>query len=118
MNYETTVDPSTGSALSEGDVLTEVEHEERTRRRRWLAIGAAIVAVLVIALYLVTRGGDTSLPADNQEQTPAITVVVPGKTSIEGTITATGSLAARRDMPVGVVPPMPANGSARARSWW
>jgi len=103
MNYETTVDPSTGSALSEGDVLTEVEHEERTRRRRWLAIGAAIVAVLVIALYLVTRGGDTSLPADNQEQTPAITVVVPGKTSIEGTITATGSLAARRDMPVGVV---------------
>ena len=98
-----TVDASTGSALSEGDPLAEVEHEERTRRRRWLVIGAAIVAVLAVALYLATRSGDTSLPADNQEQTPAITVVVPGKTSIEGNITATGSLAARRDMPVGVV---------------
>ena len=103
MNYETTVDASTRSAFSEDAPLTEVEPEERTRRRRWLVIGAALVAVLAVVLYLVTRSGDTSLSTDDRSQTPAITVVVPGKTNIEGTITATGSLAARREMPVGVV---------------
>src|SRR3569623_2048521 len=103
MNYETTVDASTGSAFVEGDPLAEVEREERTDRRRWWLIAAAAAVVLAIAVFLVTRGGSSDLPADDQNQAPAITVVVPGRTTIEGTITATGSLAARREMPIGVV---------------
>jgi HlyD family secretion protein len=103
MNYETTVDTSTGSAFAESDPLAEVEREERTNRKRWWLIAGAVIVVLAIVAFLVTRGGDAQLTTDNQDQTPAITVVVPGKTTIEGTITATGSLAARREMPVGVV---------------
>lgn len=103
MNYETTVDASTGSAFAESDPLVEVERETRTNRKRWWLIAGAVVVVLAIVAFLVTRGGDAQLATDNQDQTPAITVVVPGKTTIEGTITATGSLAARREMPVGVV---------------
>lgn len=103
MNYETTVDASGGSAFTEGDPLAEVEGEERADRKRWLWIAGAVVVVLAIALFLVTRGSGGDLPADSQNQAPAITVVVPGRTTIEGTITATGSLAARREMPLGVV---------------
>jgi RND family efflux transporter MFP subunit len=102
MNYETTVDASTGSAFAEGDPLAEVEREERTGRRRWWLIAGAIVIVLAITIFLVTRGSEPQL-ADDKDQTPAITVVVPGRTTIEGTITGTGSLAARREMPIGVV---------------
>src|SRR3569623_3113639 len=102
MNYETTVDASTGSAFVEGEPLAEVEREERTDRRRWWLIAAAAAVVLAIAVFLVTRGGSSDLPADDQNQAPAITGGVPGRTTIEGTITATGSLAARREMPIGV----------------
>jgi RND family efflux transporter MFP subunit len=103
MNYETTVDASTGSAFVGGDPLAEVEAEERADRKRWGLIAAAAVVVLAIVLFLVTRGGGSDLPADDKDQAPAITVVIPGRTTIEGTITATGSLAARREMPIGVV---------------
>lgn len=103
MNYETTVDAGSVSALEEGAPLAEVEPETRSRRRRLLLIGGAALVALIVLLYFVTRSGEPQLSDSDKSQAPAITVVVPGKTSIEGTITATGSLAARREMPVGVV---------------
>jgi hypothetical protein len=36
-------------------------------------------------------------------QAPLVTVIVPGVTSVAGTINATGTLAAKHDMPIGVV---------------
>nr|WP_234028797.1 efflux RND transporter periplasmic adaptor subunit [Alteriqipengyuania halimionae] len=78
--------------------------ERRKRRRLWIVLGA-IVVLVAGGLWFLTRGGEEQVPAAVQEQEeagPAITVMVPGSATIEGEINATGTLAARREMPVGV----------------
>ena len=50
------------------------------------------------------RGGEKAVAptAGQGASLPAVTVIVPGRQDIPATISATGSLAARRDMPVGI----------------
>lgn len=76
------------------------------RPQRWWIIGAIVAAVVILALAFFAFG---SKPAANQaakpaakSQVPTVTVAVPGRQLVDRTITATGSLAARIDMPVGV----------------
>lgn len=74
----------------------------RSRRVWWIVAAVAIVlAVLVLAFVLSHRK-----PAASQtpavEQIPTVSVAIPGRQSVAKIITATGSLAARIDMPVGV----------------
>lgn len=78
--------------------------EQRAMPWRWIVLGLLIVGGLTAAWFLLGAGEGTAVPAaDRDEQAPRITVVAPGTTTIEGTINATGTLAARRAMPVGVV---------------
>jgi RND family efflux transporter MFP subunit len=78
------------------------------RRRRNLIIAAAALAailVLVLAYFLLRPEPKPAImPASSAEAAgaPSVTVIVPGRQAIAKTITANGSLAARRDMPVGV----------------
>jgi RND family efflux transporter MFP subunit len=58
------------------------------------------VAVLGGAWFAMHR---TPAVADKGAQAPVVTVVVPGRTSVSGTINATGVLAAKHDMPVASV---------------
>ena len=78
--------------------------ESALSRRPRLFIGAAILvlAAIVAAYVLLTMGADDEA-ADTAAQAPNITVVSPGRTTVEGQIIATGVLAARREAPVGVV---------------
>lgn len=74
-------------------------------RRRKILIGAAIAVVLIAVLGARFLGG-SGKPADAgdaRRQAPRVTVIVPGAKEVESMVSATGSLAARRDMPVGVV---------------
>lgn len=105
MNYETTVDAGSDASLAAEDSLLDAEAEEAARRRRKLLIAAAAaLGVLVIVVLLVKgAGGDDREFAPGQGQAPTVTVSAPGRTTIQGEIQATGSLAARREMPVGVV---------------
>lgn len=103
MNYDSRIDAGenahvamTGSPL-EGDV------DQDRRSRKWLWIIVAAAAVVVGIWFLVHRGDEGDKAKDADVQTPAVTVVVPGRTSVRGEISVTGSLAARRDMPVGSV---------------
>lgn len=85
----------------------EFTGEETTRRsRRWIWIGlAAIVAIAIIAFLVMGRsGGETakSAPQQGQSQIPTVTVAVPGRQTVQTIVSGTGSLAARREMPVGV----------------
>ena len=48
-------------------------------------------------------GGEPTAAGDEESQAPAVTVIAPGKTTIEGSIEAPGTLSARREIPVGVV---------------
>jgi|UniRef100_UPI0035CAA0C9 RND family efflux transporter MFP subunit len=76
---------------------------ERAPRPRWILIVGIVAAVLVVALigYFVF-GRSAATPAKPTEQLPLVSVVVPGRSTVARTITATGTLAARREMPVGV----------------
>ncbi|MCW3835005.1 efflux RND transporter periplasmic adaptor subunit [Sphingomonas canadensis] len=81
------------------------------RRRRWPLIIGALVVVAALAIAFVMMGGG-SAPAEqkgkaaakggNNGQIPTVTVAVPGRSQIGNEISGTGSLAARREMPVGV----------------
>ncbi len=75
-----------------------------TNRRAWVI--AAIALAALIGLFFFMHRGDKADAAAGATargaQAPTVTVIAPGRATVAGTITATGTLAARRDMPVGV----------------
>lgn len=78
------------------------------KRRRVVLISIGLIVLILIAAYLAFSGKSAdsagTAPAGQRDaQIPSITVSVPGTSSTEAIITGTGSLAARREMPVGVV---------------
>jgi RND family efflux transporter MFP subunit len=94
------------TAFHSSDTFVVVDH---SRRKRWAIIGAAVVAILAIVLALTMFGGGEDEPAPGAAagggrggQIPTVTVVVPGRSQVARTVTASGALAARRDQPVGV----------------
>lgn len=99
MNYET--------SFNAGEIGGIAAAEEKARRRRALIIGAAVVLIALVLAYLMFgRGGDQAASQGAEKgkvQAPHVTVVTPGRQPVARTVTATGSLAARIDMPVGVV---------------
>jgi len=101
MNYETRVDLAGGADLLAGD--TDAEAGQLRRRR--LIIIALIVLALIAAgsMFYFGKGEESPFPPADGDQVPTVSVVAPGRTAVEGTISATGTLAARREMPVGVV---------------
>jgi RND family efflux transporter MFP subunit len=101
MNYESTK----WSRDAIDDVIVDDEMLAKRRRRRRIIIAVAIILLIaVVAIFMIGgRGEKAAAPKGNQgEQLPSVTFVIPGRQDIPATITATGSLAARRDMPVGV----------------
>jgi HlyD family secretion protein len=96
MNRETSIHSS--------DTLVVVD---RSRRRRWVIIGAVVAAILVIGLAIMisrnaARTKDAAAAARGAGQIPTVTVVVPGRSQVGRMITASGPLAAKRDQPVGI----------------
>ncbi|WP_343521553.1 efflux RND transporter periplasmic adaptor subunit [Sphingomonas sp.] len=107
MNYE-------AGMLGRDDKLALTGEGEGRSRRRWWIVGVAVavvVAALAAAWFAFASGsgeGDKAGAAKGAQgpggnrQLPVVTVAVPGRQSIDRVITGTGSLAARREMPVGV----------------
>ena len=102
MNYEAKVTDLSGS---ESVLIDDVELDTQRSRRRRILLAVAIIVALIIGGGLLFYGGSEEqvFPPQEGEQVPTVSVVAPGSTSVEGTISATGTLAARRAMPVGVV---------------
>lgn len=108
MNYDAKIEPIAEKDIAEvgnplaGPLADDVDQDRILRRRMW--IGGAIALVLLLGIwFLMRQGGGDDLAADDNIQTPAVTVVVPGRTTVQGAINATGTLAARREMPIGSV---------------
>ncbi len=97
MNRETSIHSS--------DTLI-VTDAAAARRRRLMIIAAAVAAILVaVLLAMMMGGGDKKEPAaagGGAGQAPTVTVVVPGRSEVARTISASGPLAARRDQPIGI----------------
>ncbi|WFL78746.1 efflux RND transporter periplasmic adaptor subunit [Altererythrobacter arenosus] len=100
MNYDTriTADADRGVTSS----LEGYGQAEGSSRRKWLVIGGLAAAILAIVAFLLLTGNEAPV-GDDRSQAPTVTVVVPGRTTIDAEINATGTIAARREMPVGVV---------------
>lgn len=99
MNYETTLSGTLDGGLME---------DNRERNRKRLNIALVVVAILVVvgAAYFFMGGSDEAAApagADKGAQAQTVTVVAPGRDTVVRAINATGTLAARRDIPVGVV---------------
>ncbi len=127
MNYETTVDASSRGHLAEATRWRKSSTRNAADGASLIIAIAVVVLAAIVIGVIVMRGGGGSDDEQKASQAPAVTVVAPGRTTIAGTIQATGTLAARREIPVGVVGegaawsgfwPRPASGSARARCWW
>jgi HlyD family secretion protein len=107
MNYES---PKWGRGALDADVIDDGSAVRR--RRRNLIIGVALaVVLLILALAVLGVGRKPSKQAQaaaaagqkaHSGPAPRVTVVVPGRQAIAKTITATGTIGARRDMPVGI----------------
>jgi len=83
-----------------GDVSTEdADRATKARRRRLILIFAGIFAVVIAAGIYFGRKSTPPAPANSA---PTVTVIVPGRTAVAANVSATGTLMAKRDMPVGV----------------
>lgn len=98
MNFETSI-------ATDHDLLDPEGTERRRRNRNRILIAVAIVLAALVAAYFLFGSGESSAPsaADKQGQAQTVTVVAPGRDTIARSISATGTLAARREIPVGVV---------------
>ena len=106
MNLETTVNTSdTADAVEVEGVVPDDEAERARKKRRAIYIVVAVILIgVAAAIYLLTGGESEPAFAPSEEGAlPAVTVRAPGSGTVQGMINATGTLAARREMPVGVV---------------
>ncbi len=120
MNFDArTLTPASGPVT--GDAGTDdwgFEVEQRSRKRRWtMVIGAILLLAVLIAAWFAFNGGGSEPTKAGAATTgaatkggaggaddsiPTVTVITPGRTQVERIISSTGTLAARREMPVGV----------------
>lgn len=98
MNYETRMELD-GTAMEDDVTGDEAGRKRKTR----IALAIAVVAIGAAAVMM--SGGEAEAPFSGQDGdiVPAVTVISPGAGTYAGIINATGTLAARREMPVGVV---------------
>jgi HlyD family secretion protein len=101
MNFETRMAEFDGKSAYLDDA------DQTGKRRRWMIVAVAVVVALVLAgaYFAMNRGSGVAKPAAGKDETqvPHVTIVVPGKQLVENRITATGTLAARNEMPIGAV---------------
>lgn len=100
MNYETPISETAAEAGWQAE-----EAQPGLSRLRYAIIGAVVLLALVGIWFAVHGNGaeEAALTADKKaEQAPVVTVVAPGRATIVGEINVNGTLAARRELPVGV----------------
>src|SRR3546814_16938414 len=104
MNYDAKIEVISDEGDAEtGNQLTSGAEQDRVLIRRFL-VGGAIALVLLLGIwFFMHRGGSGELAGNADIQTPAVTVVIPVRTTVQGEINATGTLAARRESPDGSV---------------
>ncbi len=99
MNYET------GFARDQGTIDMIDDEGKAAKRRRILVIGGAVAAVVLI-LAVVSWAMKPATPAGGDagkgKQAATVSVMVPGRQTVDRIVSATGNLGARREMPIGV----------------
>jgi len=106
MNYDSRIEETDldagGPKPARLSGLPDENEDDRRRNRRRMAIGAAIVLILIIAIYLKNHQAGDPLGENRASQAPLVSVITAKPRTIAGRISASGTLAARRELPVGV----------------
>lgn len=111
MNYETRF--ADGEVNARNDEIAESDQDIalRSSNRRNIIFGIlAVILLAAIGFYffgrddagVATGEAATGGVGSDDSQAPAVTVIVPGSGSVQRIINATGTLAARRELPIGV----------------
>jgi RND family efflux transporter MFP subunit len=101
MNYETQLVGNVPADMVDEQVF--LEGDRLPFWRRWMVVGAVVaIALVAVATWIAMKGNGANAPAA-AAQVPVVTVISPGQSMVSHMIKATGSLAARVEMPVGVV---------------
>jgi len=98
MNYE----PMMSKKTSGFEPYSGGDGERVAPQRRAIMVGVAL-ALLVAAGVLIYKFTRPAPPPPSAPTLPNVTVMTAGRTVIDRVVTATGSLAAKREMPIGVV---------------
>lgn len=107
MNYERKVDVMDSLA---GSTQSYYEEADSRRKRTWLIVALVLIALALAAAWYGFSSGKNAVAgtdgaptgAAGETSIPNITVVIPGRQSVQAVISANGTIAARREMPVGV----------------
>ncbi len=102
VNYERKVDSM--DSLAGTQSFYEDADDSRRKRMRLIVALVLIALALGAAYYAFTssKGAADAEGAAGSAAVPNVTVVIPGRVSVEAAIAANGTIAARREMPVGV----------------
>lgn len=82
--------------------VTKLSPPTRPLSRRWWAIGA-LVAIVLVALLAWRLMGGAAKPATSladRGNIPLVSVIVPGQQAVTASVSFTGAIAARYDMPI------------------
>ncbi len=103
MNYDARIDTAEAQPDTTGLNPLDFDGEDETRSKRRMWIIAIVALVLLVGLWFLThKGSADATKVDAASQAPLVSVSIPGRVTITGIITANGTLAARRELPVGV----------------
>ncbi|KUR76039.1 efflux RND transporter periplasmic adaptor subunit [Novosphingobium sp. FSW06-99] len=70
--------------------------------RKLLLAGLAAAMLLLLGWYALDRWLTPAAAPSDDSNAQTVTVIVPGQVTVAGTVTASGAIAARRDLPVGI----------------
>ena len=93
-------DPEVRAQLERGSIESLEDTQAKRRRTRLIVLVSALVAAAFIG-FLVWKA-NAPKPSTPPAAPPSVTVLVPGATAVADRVAATGTIHARRDMPVGV----------------
>jgi HlyD family secretion protein len=116
MNYESSfAREATAVDYTAGDNIPVTERRPAPRRRIVpILLGLLVIAAILVGAWYAFGGNKpladkaataktASAEKGDSKEAPNVTVISPGRQTVANIVTATGTLAARRDMPIGAV---------------